>query len=87
MKLKEYFGGTKLNRISAEQVLDYREWRAATCGPALVNMEIGVLRRVLKRGKLWQAIADDVRPLKEPETIGRALSPDEKESFLEAAAP
>src|SRR5688572_13609654 len=31
VKLKEYFGPTRLNRITAEQVLGYREWRAATC--------------------------------------------------------
>ena len=86
VKLKEYFGATKLNRITAEQILDYREWRAATCGPALVNMETGVLRRILKRAKLWHVMADDVRPLREPETIGRALSPDEKAALLEAAA-
>jgi hypothetical protein len=36
---KLYFGVTRLNRISAEQVLAYREQRAATCGPAFVNTE------------------------------------------------
>jgi hypothetical protein len=66
VKLKEYFGPTRLNRISAEQVLAYREWRAATCGPALINMEVGVLRRILNRGKLWHSMADDVKPFKEP---------------------
>lgn len=86
VRLKEYFGPTRLNRISAEQVLNYREWRAATCGPAIVNMEVGVLRRILKRAKLWHSMADDIKPLKEPPTIGRALSPGEKTSLLEAAA-
>lgn len=86
VKLKEYFGATKLNRITAEQILNFREWRAATCGPAIINMEVGVLRRMLKRGKLWYSIADDVKPLKEPQTIGRALTPDQKTALLEAAA-
>jgi integrase len=86
VRLKEYFGPTRLNRISAEQILNFRESRAATCGPALVNMEVGVLRRVLKRGKLWHSVADDIRPLKEPSTIGRALSPEQKAALLEAAA-
>ncbi len=71
VKLKEYYGPTRLNRISAEQVLNYREWRASTCGPAIVNMEVGVLRRILKRGKLWHSLADDIKPLKEPSTIGQ----------------
>ena len=86
VKLKEYFGPTRINRISAEQVINYREWRAATCGPAIINQEAGVLRRILTRGKLWASLADDIRPLKEPATIGRSLSPGEKSSLLEAAA-
>ncbi len=87
VKLKEFFGPTRLNKITAEQVLNYREWRAAQdCGPAIINMETGVLRRVLKRGKLWHSMADDLKPLKEPATIGRALSPAEKTALLEAAA-
>jgi integrase len=86
VKLKEFFGPTRLNRISAEQVLSYREWRSATCGPSLCNMETGVLRRILKRAKLWHSMADDIKPLKEPQTIGRALSPAEKAALLEAAS-
>lgn len=86
VKLKQHFGITRLNRISVEQVLAYREWRAGTCGPSLINMEVGVLRRILKRAKLWHSIADDIKPLKEPSTIGRALSPIQKSSLLETAA-
>jgi integrase len=83
---KLYFAVTRLNRISAEQMLAYREQRAATCGPALVNMETGVIRRILRRAKLWHTMADDVRPLREPESIGRALTPDQKAALLETAA-
>src|SRR5215468_9347300 len=39
VKLKEYFGAMRLNQITAERVLSYREWRAAKCGPAIINME------------------------------------------------
>ena len=86
VQLKAFFGPTRLNRITSEQILNYRERRATTCGPSLVNMETGVLRRIFKRAKLWHAVADDIKPLKEPETIGRALSPDQKSALLEAAA-
>ncbi len=86
VKLKEFFVTTRLNRISVEQVFSYREWRAKQdCGPAIINMEIGVLRRILKRAKLWQTMADDIKPLKEPPTIGRVLTPSE-ESLLLATA-
>jgi integrase len=100
VKLKEYFGGMRLNQIDSETILDYREQRATgkketapgkndawlPCGAAMLNQEIGVLRRVLKRGKLWHPIADDVRPLREPETIGRALTPEQKATLVQTAA-
>ena len=86
VKLKEFFATNRLNRICVEQVLSYREWRARQdCGPAIINMEIGVLRRILKRAKLWHTIADDIKPLKEPPTVGRVLSPSEESSLLATA--
>jgi integrase len=44
------------------------------------------LRRILKRAKLWARVADDIRPLKEPGTIGRALTEDDKQRLLRTAA-
>ncbi len=87
VKLRQFFQAIPINRISVEQVLGYREWRAAQgVGPAIVNMEIGVLRRILKRAKRWHQIADDVKPLREPRTIGRALTPEQKQKLLDTAA-
>jgi integrase len=84
---QEYFGVSRVNRIGADQILAYREWRADQgVGPAIINMEVGVLRRILKRAKLWHTVADEIRPLKEPRTIGRALSPTEKSQLLETAS-
>jgi integrase len=88
VKLKEHFGSMRLNQIGAdsEQILAYREWRSRTAGNAIINMEMGILRRILKRAKLWHLIADDIKPLKEPSTIGRALSPEQKTTLLGTAA-
>jgi integrase len=87
VKLKEFFQAASLNRITSEMVLAYREWRAAQgVGPAIVNMEIGVLRRILKRAKRWHTIADDIKPLKEPRSIGRALTAEQKLKLLEVAS-
>lgn len=86
VKLKEHFGLSRLNKISVEAILAFREWRAETCGPAIINMEIGTLRRILKRAKLWNSVADEVTPLKEPATIGRSLSPLEQTALMESAA-
>jgi integrase len=50
-----------------------------------ITAETGVIRRMLKRAKRWSAIADDIRPLKEPRSIGRALTYEQKVRLLHAA--
>ena len=87
VKLKEYFGGHRLRTIEAEDVLAYRQWRASQgVGSSMVNMEVGVIRRMLKRAKRWSLIADDVRPLRgSTSTVGRALTLDEKMRLLRVA--
>jgi integrase len=50
-----------------------------------LNAELGILRRILKRAKLWARVADDIRPLKEPSTIGRALTEEDKQRLLKTA--
>jgi hypothetical protein len=73
---REFFQATPLNRISAERLMEYREWRAGQgVGPVILNMEVGVVLRILKRAKLWHVLADDIKPLTEPETIGRGRFP------------
>ena len=86
MQLRIYFKQEPLKAITAKRITDYRTWRAAQgVGPATLNAELGILRRVLKRAKLWARVADDIRPLKEPSTIGRALTEEEKQRLLKTA--
>jgi hypothetical protein len=54
-------------------------------GPAIINMDVGVIRRMLKRAKRWHLVGGDLRPLKEPRSIGRALTYDEKLRLLRVA--
>ena len=51
-----------------------------------LNMEMGALRRILKRAKRWHLVGEDLRPLKERRQVGRALSEEEKAMLLEIAA-
>jgi len=44
-------------------------------GNRSLNIEIGVLRKILKRWKLWGALSKHYRALPEPKDIGKALSP------------
>ena len=86
VKPKEYFRGLRLRNIEAENVLGFRQWRAAAgVGPAIINMEVGVVRRMLKRAKRWAALAEEIKPLREPRSIGRAMSLEEKLRLLSTA--
>src|ERR1700680_2766002 len=79
--LRQHFGSTLLNRIVAgpEPILAYiRQRKEADISNTTLNMEIGILRRVLKRAKLWHLVESDVRRLPERHDIGRALPPDGK---------
>jgi integrase len=86
VQLRAYFKQEPLKAITAKRITEYRAWRAdQRVGPATLNAELGILRRILKRAKLWARVADDIRPLKEPSTIGRALSEEEKQRLLKTA--
>ena len=86
MQLRAYFKDQPLKSITVKRITDYRTWRAAqSVGPATLNAELGILRRMLKRAKLWARVADDIRPLKEPSTIGRALTEEDKQRLLKTA--
>jgi integrase len=81
-------GEMTLREITADVVLEYRAKRKALgLSNVTVNIEVGALRRILKRGKLWHRMADDVKPLKEqPSDLGRAMSPAQKQKLLEVAS-
>ncbi len=86
VQLRTYFKQEPLKAITAKRIIDYRAWRSDQgVGPATLNAELGILRRIMKRAKLWARLADDIRPLKEPSTIGRALTEDEKHRLLKTA--
>jgi integrase len=86
VQLRAYFKQEPLKSITAKRVIEFRAWRSEQkVGPATLNAELGILRRILKRAKLWARIADDIRPLKEPSTIGRAITEDEKQRLLKTA--
>ena len=84
---RRLFGSESLTRVTAERLLSFREWRIGQkVGPAIINMEMGVIRRILKRAKRWHLVAGDLKPLKERRTVGRAMSLDEKLRLRRIAA-
>jgi integrase len=86
VQLRAYFKQEPLKAITAKRIIEYRAWRAEQgVGPATLNAELGILRRIMKRAKLWARVAEDIRPLKEPSTIGRALTQEEQLGLLRTA--
>jgi integrase len=86
VQLRAYFKDKPLKVITVKHITNYRTWRAAqNVGPATLNAELGILRRMLKRARLWARVADDIRPLREPSTIGRALTEEDKQRLLKTA--
>ena len=84
--LREYFGCLPIARIDASSILAYVRYRKANgLSNTTVNMEIGILRRILKRAKRWHFIEGEVPRLPERRDIGRALKPEEKLRLLKVA--
>jgi integrase len=86
VQLRAYFRQEPLRAITAKRIIEYRAWRAEQgVGPATLNAELGILRRIMKRARVWARVADDIRPLREPSTIGKALTEEEKQRLLKTA--
>jgi integrase len=85
--LRKFFSDTRLKRITAEKIVDYQLARkAAGVSGRTINMEVGLLRRILKKHKQWGRLIDDVKMLPERPAAARVLSPEEKSRLLELAA-
>jgi hypothetical protein len=73
--LREYFGATALTKITADAILAYiPERKRAGAANRTINMELGALRRILKKAKRWYLVADEIKPLPERRDVGRALA-------------
>jgi integrase len=86
--LVKHFGENPLLRFKAEDVSGYQKVRLeAGISGRTVNMETGVLRRMLKRAKVWNAISEDVKALPEDRgAVAKVLPPDLKRKLFEIAA-
>jgi integrase len=52
--------------------------KAANVANKTINLELGVLRSIMKRARLWHHFSDEIRPLPVHTQIGRAMTMDEK---------
>jgi integrase len=85
--LRKHFGEIRLRRITVEMVVSYQKKRKEQgVAGRTANLEIGLLRRIMKRNKQWARLSDDVRMLPEQPKPARVLSPPEKTLLLASAA-
>ena len=84
--LKTDFGKQLLCDISGQDLAAYQTKRKREeVSNRTVNLEVGVLRSILRRNRMWEAISADVDFLKENPSPGRALTAEEETRLLGAA--
>jgi integrase len=80
-------GQRLLSDIDANDIGRYQQGRLTEkAAPKTVNLEVGTLRAILRRHRLWANIQPDVRMLSTPDDIGKALTPQDEKKLLDACA-
>lgn len=78
-------GPTVLSDLTEERMREYvRHRQAEGASGRTINMELGELSRSI--GRTWREFWPRVKKLEERKDLGRALSPEEQGSLLDAAA-
>jgi hypothetical protein len=85
--LMKFFGENPLLRVKAEHISAYQRSRLAQgISGRTINMEVGVLRRMLKRARVWAAVDEDVKAFPEhARTVGKVLTAEQKHLLFETA--
>jgi integrase len=86
--LRKFFGERLLLRMNSDNIAMYQKERRSTgISGRTLNMEIGVLRRIMKRAKIWSVVSEDVKMDREGTSgIGRVLTVEEKRLLFTTAA-
>ncbi len=78
------FGGWLITDITAASVARYQQGRIAEgASPKTINLEVGTVRAILRRHKLWTNLQVDVKMLPTRDDIGQALSHEQESRLLE----
>lgn len=86
--VKRVLGDIRLATITARTIEGFQaKRRLEGASNRTVNMDVGVLRQLMKRFKQWRRIEDDVKMLTESggEPVGRVLSAEEQERLFKTA--
>ncbi len=85
-QLTKNFGRQLLSDISGEDTGISTRRKREQVSNRTVNLELGVLRAILRRYRMWEPISQDIDFLKEAPSPGRALTAEEETRLLGAAS-
>jgi integrase len=81
--LKPVFGGMLLRDITADEIAAYQRTRSREeAAPKTVNLEVGTVRAILRKQRMWANIQPDVKMLRVRDDVGRAISEIEEKALL-----
>ena len=85
--LKLDFGRRLICDIDEQDICEFqRRRKAAGVANRTVNYEVGTLRGILKKYRLWGPIADSVRMLRENHNVGRSISAEDEKQLIDSAS-
>lgn len=86
--LCEFFGEKAVGRIRGEDIRAFQTARReAGLSSKTINMDVGVLRLLLKRAKTWTLVADDVKLFpKQPRIVAKVLTREQKTQLFRVAS-
>jgi len=85
--LQAYLREMSLLQISSDTLRAYiSERRKKGVANKTINLEIAVVRGVMKRAKRWHLFADDIKPLPVSHQVGRALRREQKTDLTRLAS-
>ena len=84
--LKPHFSRLLITDIKGEHISRYQQAKLKEgASPRSINIDIALVRQLLKKHRRWANIQPDVKMLRERSDVGRALSKDEEHRLLAAA--
>ncbi len=86
--LREFFGDKHIGKIRPDDIRAYQRARLdAGLSSKTINMDVGVLRLLLKRAKTWNLVAEEVKLFpKRPRIIPRVLTQEQKAHLFRMAS-
>jgi integrase len=76
-------GKLLISDITPDNITAYQQARLrASAAPKTINLEIGTLRAILRKQRLWATLQPDITMLKTRDDVGKALSVEEEARLL-----